>query len=96
MSPSISCVPTDWLSLVMPMLLCVRWITCIHVWHLAPPHLTGRCCAAARRTFKVSYSYPGGGAITRVALVAPCAATHSINMGQRVIYLQVRTIAQHT
>eukprot|EP00198_Chlamydomonas_reinhardtii_P006251 XP_001695587.1 glyoxal or galactose oxidase [Chlamydomonas reinhardtii] len=40
-------------------------------------------------TFKVSYSYPGGGAITRVALVAPCAATHSINMGQRVIYLQV-------
>ncbi|KAG2440057.1 hypothetical protein HXX76_004171 [Chlamydomonas incerta] len=40
-------------------------------------------------TFKVSYTYPGGGAITRVSLAAPCTTTHSINMSQRVIFLEI-------
>lgn len=40
-----------------------------------------------RRTFVVNYRYSR--AITGAALAAPCANTHSINMGQRVIKLLV-------
>ncbi|KAG2454819.1 hypothetical protein HYH02_000651 [Chlamydomonas schloesseri] len=43
-------------------------------------------------TITVSYSYPGVDSITGAALAAPCACTHSLNMGQRVILLEVENI----
>ncbi|KAG2454820.1 hypothetical protein HYH02_000652 [Chlamydomonas schloesseri] len=57
---------------------------------VARPVITAAPKAITKGTaFKVSYTYPGGGVITRVSLAAPCAATHSINMGQRVIFLEI-------
>ncbi len=35
------------------------------------------------------YRYNVTGGITGAALAAPCASTHSINMGQRIIMLKV-------
>ncbi|KAG2440056.1 hypothetical protein HXX76_004170 [Chlamydomonas incerta] len=43
-------------------------------------------------TITISYSYPGIDFITGAALAAPCAATHSLNMNQRVICLDVENI----
>lgn len=41
------------------------------------------------RRFEVRYRYNVTGGITGAAIAAPCASTHSINMGQRVIMLKV-------
>mgnify|MGYP001808054171 CR=1 FL=1 len=46
----------------------------------------------SRSTITISYSYPGVDFITGAVLVAPCACTHSLNMNQRVIFLEVRLV----
>lgn len=43
-------------------------------------------------TFTVTYRYPLGGRVTGASLAAPCADTHSINMNQRVVFLEVRSL----
>ncbi len=46
-------------------------------------------------TFTVTYRYPLGGRVTGASLAAPCADTHSINMNQRVVFLEVGSLAVH-
>lgn len=47
-------------------------------------------------TFTVTYRYPLGGRVTGASLAAPCADTHSINMNQRVVFLEVDKVSTTT
>ncbi|PNH04733.1 hypothetical protein TSOC_009036, partial [Tetrabaena socialis] len=55
-----------------------------------PGILAAPTTIAPGSVFEVSYTYSGG-ALVGASLMAPCASTHSLNMGQRVIMLEIIT-----